>query len=156
MRFGRIAPISLVLAIALLPGVARAQGRGPHRDGDFLGPMMREMLDLTDAQQAEIRQIYQNAKPSMKGLWSQERASHSAMLKLITSGAFDAAKAQAIANQDAQVRAQLEVAHAQMAAQAYQILTPEQKTKLNEFLEKREQRMQEHMNSRSSQAPSSE
>ena len=155
MRFGRIAPISLVLALALLAGVATAQGRGPHRDGDFLGPMMREMLDLTDAQQGEIRQIYQNGKPSMKALWSQERASHLAMTKLITSGAFDAAKAQAIANQEAQVRAQLEVAHAQMAAQAYQVLTPEQKTKLNEFLAKREQRIEEHMNQRS-QAPSSE
>ncbi|HXW90688.1 MAG TPA: Spy/CpxP family protein refolding chaperone [Terriglobales bacterium] len=155
MRFGRLAPVSLVLTMALLTGAAAAQGRGPHRDGDFWGPMMREKLDLSDAQQAEIRQIYENGKPAMKGLWSQERASHSAMMKLITSGAFEAAKAQAIASQEAQVHAQLELAHAQMAAQAYLILTPEQKTKLNEILEEREQRIQEHIN-KGSQAPPSE
>lgn len=155
MKFGRIAPISLVLAMALLTGVATAQARGPHRGGDFLGPMMRDMLDLTDAQQTEIKQIYKNGSTSMKSLWSQERDSHEAMMKLITSGSFDAAKAQAIASQESQVHAQLEVAHAQMAAQAYQVLTPEQKTKLNDFLAKREQRMQEHMQNRS-QTPSSE
>jgi periplasmic protein CpxP/Spy len=145
MRFVRIAPISLVLAIALLSGAATAQGPGGHRGGDFLGPMMMDMLDLTDAQQAQIKQIYQNGKTSMKPLWSQERESHLAMIKLITSGAFDPAKAQAIASQESQVRAQLEVEHAQLAAQAYQILTPEQKTKLNEFLAKREQRAEQHM-----------
>jgi periplasmic protein CpxP/Spy len=154
MRFGRITPISLVLAIALLTGVATAQGRGPHRDGDFLGPMMRDVLDLTDAQQAQIRQIFQNGRTNMKSLWSQERESHLAMMKLITSGAFDPAKAQAIANQESQVRSQLEVEHAQLAAQAYQVLTPDQKTKLNELLAKREQRMEQHMNR--STAPSSE
>jgi periplasmic protein CpxP/Spy len=144
MRFVRIAPISLVLATALLTGSAMAQGPGGHRGGDFLGPMMMDMLDLTDAQQAQIKQIYQNGKTSMKPLWSQERESHLAMIKLITSGAFDPAKAQAIASQESQVRAQLEVEHAQLAAQAYQILTPEQKTKLNEFLAKREQRAEQH------------
>jgi len=145
MRFVRIAPISLVLATALLTGVATAQGPGARRGGDLLGPMMMDMLDLTDAQQAQIKQIYQSGKTTMKPLWSQERESHLAMIKLVTSGSFDTAKAQAIANQESQVRVQLELEHAQLAAQAYQVLTPEQKTKLNEFLAKREQRAEQHM-----------
>jgi periplasmic protein CpxP/Spy len=154
MRLIRIAPISLVLATALLTGVAIAQGPGMRRGGDLLGPMMMDMLDLTDAQQAQIKQIYETGKTSMKPLWSQERESHLAMIKLITSGTFDPAKAQAIASQESQVRAQLEVEHAQLAAQAYQVLTPDQKTKLNEFLAKREQRAQQHMMEHS--APSKE
>jgi len=145
MRFVRIAPISLVLATALLTGVATAQGPGARRGGDLLGPMMMDMLDLSDAQQAQIKQIYQSGKTTMKPLWSQERESHLAMIKLVTSGSFDTAKAQAIANQESQVRVQLELEHAQLAAQAYQVLTPEQKTKLNEFLAKREQRAEQHM-----------
>lgn len=145
MRFVRIAPISLVLATALLTGAAAAQGPGGRHGGDFLGPMMVDMLDLTDAQQAQIKQIFQSGKASLQPLWTQERESHLAMIKLITSGAFDPAKAQAIANQESQVRAQLEVEHAQLAAQAYQILTPEQKSKLNQFLAKREQRAEQHM-----------
>jgi len=128
----------------LIAGAAMAQG--PHRHGgDFFGPMMMEMLDLTDAQQAQIKQIHENAKPTLKPLWQQEHQSHRAMMDLITSGNFDEAKAQAIANQEAQIHAQLEVQHAQLMAQAYQVLTPEQKTKFNEFLAKRHQRMEEHM-----------
>jgi len=153
MRFVRIAPISLVLATALLTAVATAQGPRARRGGDLLGPMMMDMLDLSDAQQAQIKQIYQSGKTTMKPLWSQERESHLAMIKLITSGTFDTAKAQSIANQESQVRAQLELAHAQLAAQAYQVLTPEQKTKLNEFLAKREQRAEQHMTEHSAPNP---
>jgi len=155
MRLVRFAPISLVVATVLLTGVATAQGPGARHGGDFLGPRMMDMLDLTDAQQAQIKQIYHSGKASMTPLWSRERESHLAMIKLITSGAFDPAKATAIANQESQVRAQLEVEHAKLAAQAYEILTPDQKTKLNEFLAKREQRAQQHFQEHSP-APSPE
>ena len=153
MKLVRIAPITLVVACAMLTGVATAQG--PHRGGDFLGPRMMDMLDLSDAQQTQIKQIYSSGKASLKPLWNQERESHLAMIKLITSGSFDAAKATAIANQESQVRAQLEVEHAKLAAQAYEILTTDQKTKLNEFMAKREQRMEQHLQEHSS-APSPE
>jgi protein CpxP len=133
-----------VVVIALFTGSAMAQGPH-HRGGDLFGPMMMEMLDLTDAQRAQIKQIHENAKPTLKPLWQQEHQSHRAMMDLITSGNFDQAKAQAIANQEAQIHAQLEVQHAQLMAQAYQVLTSEQKTKLSEFLAKQQQRMEEHM-----------
>jgi len=155
MKLGRKTTIVAALAIALLTGTAIAQGPHHHGDemfGQMLG-MMSDMLDLTDAQQAQIKQIYENAKPTMKPLWQQEHQSHQAMMQLITSGNFDQAKAQAIASHEAQIHAQMEVQHAQLAAQAYQVLTPEQKTKFNEFMAKRQQRMQEHMQEHS-QAPS--
>jgi len=155
MKLGRKTTLVAGLAIALLAGTAIAQG--PHHHGDdmfghMLG-MMTDVLDLTDAQQAQIKQIYDNAKPTMQPLWQQEHQNQHAMMDLITSGSFDQAKAQAIANQEAQVHAQLEVQHAQLASQAYQVLTPEQKTKLTEFLAKRHQRMEEHMQEHS-EAPS--
>lgn len=155
MKLGCMTTIVAALAIALFTGTAIAQG--PHHHGDeMFGPMMgmmSDVLDLTDAQQAQIKQIYHNAKPSMEPLWQQEHQSHQAMMDLVTSGNFDQAKAQAIANQEAQSHAQLEVQHAQLAAQAYQVLTPEQKTKFNAILAKRQQRMQEHMQEHSG-APS--
>jgi periplasmic protein CpxP/Spy len=143
MKSGHLAATA-ALAIALLTGTAMAQG--PHRHGgDFFGPMMAEMLDLTDAQQAQVKEIFHNGRATMKPLWQQEHESHKSMMQLITSGSFDQAKAQTIANQEAQIHAQMEVQRAQLMAQAYQVLTPEQKTRLNEFLAKRQQRMQEHM-----------
>ena len=153
MKLVRIAPITLVVASMLLTGLATAQGPGARRGGDFLGPRMMDMLDLSDAQQTQIKQIYQSGKASLKPLWSQERESHLAMIKLVTSGAFDPAKATAIATQESQARAQLEVEHAKLAAQAYEVLTTEQRTKLNEFLAKREQRAQQRMMEHSAPSP---
>ena len=150
MRLG-----SAALAILLFAGFAVAGGFGGRHD-DFLGGRMlkffADYLDLTDAQQSQIRQIYQNAEPAMKPLREQEWQSRQAMKQLIT-GNFDLAKAQAIAAQESQVRAQIEVQHAQLASQAYQVLTEEQKNKLAQFMAKREQRFKERMQQGSPQAP---
>ena len=146
------------LAIVLVTGIAIAQPHGgSHGGGDFFGgPMLgffTDMLDLTDAQQAQIKQIIATQKPAMEPLFTQEKASHQQMMQLIESGAFDQAKAQSIANQEAQVHAQLEVLHAQIASQAYQVLTADQKAKLTQFMAKRQQRMQEHEQNQSGQTP---
>lgn len=150
MRSSRTKVVVGVLATILLAIVALAQGPGGPRHGhDFFGgPMMGmfgDFLDLSDAQRTQIKQIFDNAKPTLAPLWQQEMQSHKAMRQLITSGNFDQAKAEAIANQASQVRAQLEVQHALLASQAYQLLTGDQKTKLNDFLDKREQRFQERL-----------
>jgi Spy/CpxP family protein refolding chaperone len=148
MKFVR-SKISLVaLAIVLVTGVAIAQRPGgPHGGGDFFGgPMLgffADYLDLSDAQQAQIKAIIAKEKPALKPLFEQEMQSHEQMLQLIQSSTFDEAKATAIANQAAQIHAQLEVQHAVVASQAYQVLTADQKTKLAQFIAKREQRMQE-------------
>jgi protein CpxP len=151
------------LAIVLMAGIAIAQPHGgPHAGGDFFGgPMLgffTDYLDLSDAQQAQIKQIIAKQKPALEPLFKEEMQSHEQMMQLIESGSFDEAKAQAIATQGAQVRAQLEVQHARIASEAYQVLTAEQKTKLAQFIAKRQQRFQQHMQEReqgahSDQAP---
>jgi protein CpxP len=149
------------LAVVLVAGVAMAQHHGgPRGGGDFFGgPMFgyfSDYLDLTDAQQAQIKDMFAKEKPTLEPLFTQEMQSHKDMMQLITSGNFDETKAQAIATQGAQVRAQLEVQHARIAAQAYQVLTPDQKTKLAQFISKREQRFEHHMDEREQGAHSEE
>ena len=151
--------ISIVaLAIVLTTGIAIAQPHGgPHGGGDFFGgPMLgylTDVLDLTDAQQAQIKQIIATRKPAMEPLFTQEHDSHQQMMQLIQSGSFDQAKAQTIANQEAQVHAQLEVLHAQMASQAFQLLTADQKAKLAQVMANHQQRMQQHMQEHQAQTP---
>jgi Spy/CpxP family protein refolding chaperone len=87
-------------------------------------------------------------KPALEPLFKQEMQTHEQMMQLIQSGTFDEAKAQAIATQGAQVHAQLEVQHARIASEAYQVLTADQKTKLAQFISKREQRFEQHMQER--------
>jgi len=143
--------LSVALAFALLGSVAIAQGppRGPMHEGGFFGEHMldffSDVLNLSDAQQAQIKQIMESNRPTVGPLFQQEMQNKKAMMQLVTSGNFDEAKAQSLAKQSAAVHAQMEVAHARALAQAYQVLTAEQKTKLSEFMARREQRMQQHM-----------
>jgi protein CpxP len=139
----------VALAIVLMAGLAIAEPHGGPRGGggDFFGGMMFDYLDLSDAQRAQIKQIMEKEKPTLEPLFKQEMESHKQMMQLVQSG-FDEAKAQAIATQGAQIHAQLEVQHARVASEAYQVLTAEQKTKLAQFMAKREQRFEQHMQER--------
>jgi Spy/CpxP family protein refolding chaperone len=140
------------LVIVLAAGIAIAQPHGGPHGGDFDGGHMlgffADYLDLSDAQQAQIKQIIAKEKPALEPLFKQEMQSHEQMMQLIQSGNFDEAKAQAIATQGAQIHAQLEVQHARIFSQAYQVLTPEQKTKFTQFMAKREQLFEHHMQER--------
>jgi len=136
--------VAVLLAIA---AVAEAPGGMGHWHGRCGGPMgmFGAYLNLSDAQRTQIRQIFEGAKSGMQPLWQQQRQNHKAMMDLITSGSFDQAKAQAIANQSAQLHAQMELQHAQLTSQAYQVLTADQKAKFTERLAQRQQRFEERM-----------
>ena len=74
------------------------------------------------------------------------------MVQLITSGTFDQSKAAAIAGQESQTHMQIEVEHARIASQIYQLLSADQKAKVADLIAQHQQRMQEHM--QKEQAPS--
>lgn len=146
MKFSRMQMVLAGLVIVLLAGFAVAEHpRGPRGGGDFFGGRMFRHLDLSDAQRDQIKQIFVKEKPAMEPLFKQEMQTHEQMRQLIQSGSFDEAKAQAIATQGAQVHAQLEVQHARVASEAYQVLTAEQKAKLAQFMATRKQRFEQHM-----------
>ena len=148
MKSSKLKLFAVGLAVTLVAAAATSQtlkrvdmhrGRMGH-DLPFFA-----LHDLSDAQRTQIKGIFESSKTADKPLWRQEHQSHEAMMQLITSGSFDEAKAQAIATQEAQVHAQLEVEHAKVVSQAYQVLTAEQKTELNEIMARHQQRMQERM-----------
>jgi periplasmic protein CpxP/Spy len=148
-----------VMAAGLVAGIAFAENAGPmhrHMRGEFMGGMgfglPLHQLNLTDEQRAQIKAIFQNEKGNMKPLMQQEMAAHQQFMQLITSGSFDQAKANTIATQEAQTHAQIQVEHAKIGAQIYQLLNSEQKAKVADIMAKRQQRMQEHMQ-KQQQAP---
>lgn len=149
----KVSKVSVVfVAISLLLGAAAAVAQdmpeGPmhmHGHGMFGGMLPFHAVNLTDTQKTQIKQLYQNAKPTMKPLFEQLRQNHEAMIQLVTSGEFSQAKAQALAAQSSQLLSQLAVLHASITAQAFQLLTPEQKTQMTQVLAERQQRMQQWM-----------
>jgi Spy/CpxP family protein refolding chaperone len=153
MNLKRVARFSaaLVFLLAAVAGAQTAQtAPPPHRmhgerfDGEMF-PFFSKYLNLSEEQHAQIKQIFSTATSTLQPLWQQERQSRGALMALVTSGNFDQAKAQTIAAQESQIHAQLEVQHALLASQAYQVLTPDQKTKLNELVTKREQWFEQRM-----------
>lgn len=146
MKLNQINLLTAVFGVALMVTAAAAQEgpRGPH-GGGFGGPGMElRGLDLTDAQKAQVKQIMTAEKPTMKPLMQQEMQNHQQMTALVRGGSFEEAKAQPIAAQEAQIHSQLAVERAKIDAQIYQLLTPEQKTKLAERDAKRGQWMEQH------------
>jgi periplasmic protein CpxP/Spy len=110
-------------------------------------------LNLTDDQKAQIKQLFQAERPAMKPLMQQEHAARTQMVQLITSGAFDQSKAAAIAAQESQTHMQMEIEHAKIASQIYQLLSSDQKAKVADIIAQHQQRMQERMQNKE-QAPS--
>ena len=141
----------LSVGAALLLGAAVLFAQGMHGHGGphgMFGDMLNryaDALDLTSAQQDQIKSIWEKEKPTMKPLMQQMHQGHAAMKALVESGTFDEAKTRALATQNAQTMIELEVQHARIQSEMLQVLTPEQKTKYQQLEAKHEARMQKHM-----------
>jgi periplasmic protein CpxP/Spy len=151
--------IVAVAGLALAAGTAFAQnegGPGPmnheghagmhghHMMGGGEFGMFLHQLNLTDDQKAQIKEIFQKERPTTKPLMQQEHQAHLEFMQLITSGSFDQAKATAIASREAQTHMRLQVEHAKIGAEIYQLLNSDQKAKVAEMIAKHQQMMQKH------------
>ena len=150
---------AIAAVLTLCAGIAFAEGgaAGPmhHRHGDSMAgfELPLHQLNLTDDQKAQVKQIFQAEKPTMKPLMQLEHAAHQQMIQLVTSGSFETPKAVAIFQEESQTHMQLEVEHAKIASQIYQLLSSDQKAKVAELIAQHEQRMQQHMQKQEQAAP---
>jgi len=141
--------LALVLTLTAAVGISQTVRRAHmHGDGMFEGHMLHfftDYLDLTDAQQAQVKDIMAKEKPALKPLMQQMAQSHQQIRELTMAGTFDEAKVRTLATQQAQTMTEMIVQKARIESEMIQILTPEQKTKLNDFMAEHEQRMMKHM-----------
>src|SRR5450432_1518438 len=137
--------IAVMAAVAVSQTVRRAHMRG---DGMFGGPMMGfyvHQLDLTDAQRAQVKAIMAKERPALQPLMQQLAQGHSQLRDLAMSGNFDEGKARELASQETQAMTELAVQHARIASEMVQVLTADQKTKLNALITQHDQRMMNRM-----------
>jgi len=139
---------ALVLALAVA-GAALAQGMhhgmGHGFDFDHMLNYYADALDLTSAQQDQIKGIWAKEKPTLEPLMQQMHQFHGDLEKLTDNGTFDEAKVRALATQQSQTMIELAVQHARVKSEMMQVLTPDQKTKFAQLQAKHEQHMQRHM-----------
>lgn len=154
----------LIAALAVMLGAAIAKsqtadtttppaGHG-HRYG-MRGPMMGfpfKQLDLTDAQRSQMKAVMHKERASMKPLMQQLHQMNQE-LKQYSEGTYEEAKVQALISQQAQILVQMKVQETRIHNELFQLLTPEQQTKMKEIEANREARMQQHMQSTPASAP---
>ena len=143
MKSTHIRILTIAAAVLLVAAAAIAEGRHGYGGPGGFHHMLKQ-LDLTSAQQDQVKAIWAKEKPTLQPLMQQMRQNHSAMNALEASGPFDEAKTTALATQNSQTMIQLQVEHARIKSEIMQILTAEQKAKLAQLDANREARMSKH------------
>lgn len=117
--------------------------RGDHR-GDEMGGMMMKSLNLTDAQKAQMKQIRESFETRNKPLMEELRAKHEALREAGDGATFDETAATQRLTDMAGLEARLMGERFKLNQEMLAILTPEQKTQLEqkkaEFKAKRAER----------------
>jgi Spy/CpxP family protein refolding chaperone len=153
-NYFKVLVVVLLLAVVAAIGVSQTAKRvhmrgdgmfaGPEFGGHMLGYFTRK-LDLTDAQQAQVKDIIAKEKPAFRPLMLQMAQNHQQMRQLVMSNGFDEAKVRELASQQTQTMTELTVQRVRVASELYQVLTPDQKTKLTAIINQHEQRFMNHM-----------
>ena len=140
--------IAFVAALALAAPVVFAQttttsanppagGQGHrrwHHGGDMSGGMfMLSKLNLTDDQKTQIKQIRASHHQNMASVMSQIRAKRQEINQASQSGAFDQALATQKLTEIAPLEAQMMADHFKERQEMMAVLTPDQKTQLDQL-----------------------
>ena len=137
--------IAIVMAIAVVVPIATAQsgsndgkeGHGRwHERGGRGGDMMGfRNLDLTDAQKAQIKQIHENSRQSLRPIMEEIRAKRQAIRKASEGGTFNEALVSQKLTEIAPLEAKLMAAQFRIHQETLAVLTAEQKAKLEQSRE---------------------
>jgi protein CpxP len=108
-----------------------------------MGPPLWSQLQLSDAQRAQIKEIFAGSRDTIRPLAQQLREKQAALRESTAGGTFDEASVRAQAQDIAAVQAQLIVARTHIRTQLLGVLSDEQKTRLSELRAERIQQFRE-------------
>ena len=129
------------IGLGLGPIAANAQptsgeGMGHHRGHAMMG---LRGLNLTEAQRDQVFKIHHEQEPAVHEQMKQVQRSRQDLRQLAMADRFDEARARQIADTQAKALANLAVMRAQTMARIREILTPEQRQRLDQGRERRSQ-----------------
>ena len=128
-------------------GPAMMFGVGPHMTGHML-----DSVGASDAQRAQIKQIVQAAMQDLKAQRVAGRQLREQGLALFAAPVIDANAVEAVRQQMSAQHEQMSKRMSQVMIDVSRVLTPEQRAKLVERIEKRQARAAHHW--RAASAPS--
>jgi protein CpxP len=142
--------IALVIAGFAYATASQRQRGGFHRGqrGEMFTNRMGERLGLTDDQKAKVKEILEAEKTAVKPLTDELAETRRQLREATAEGRFDEAQVSALAEKQGQALAKLIVEKERVKSSIYAVLTPEQRTKANGFLNRFEMRRHEHRGKR--------
>jgi periplasmic protein CpxP/Spy len=96
-------------------------------------------LNLTEAQQAELKAFFDTERSTLDSLMKKQDGVRRQLDEATANGQFDEAQVRALAGQQAQTFADLIVEHKRADAKIYSILTPEQRVRFEQLRRRRGQ-----------------
>jgi Spy/CpxP family protein refolding chaperone len=136
-RFAAWTAIAVLGAGSLFAAQTAASGGG-HRHGRHGG--MLAALNLTDAQKAQTKSIFQEARQSSEPVRQQLKQTHQALQA--ATKANDTAQMQQLSATEGTQVGQLAAIRSGAMAKVFQVLTPDQQQKLTEMQQARKARHQ--------------
>jgi protein CpxP len=139
--------VAILMAVAAglaTSAFAQHAGMGFGRHNGWMLKHMTKQLNLTEAQQTQIKNIMADEKTKIKPLMQQLRQNEQAEQANI-NGTFDENQARAFAGKQTQLMADLIFEKERMRSQVYAVLTPEQRQKALQLMQERQQHRQERM-----------
>src|SRR5205814_3634245 len=110
-------------------------GGGMHRRG---GPMEHmRALNLTEPQRDQIFKIHHDSVPAMREQMKQVRKAREDLRQIAMADKFDEAKARQAADAQAKALSAMSVMRAQTMNRVRQVLTPEQRSKMDQMRDHR-------------------
>ena len=129
------------LAFALPAAQAHMGGHGSHH-GEMRGEGMRGLrgLELTEAQREQVRAIFKEQAPALRSRMEIARKAHQELRAASLQPDFDGARVRQLADNAAKAMADAAVLRAETMSKVVALLTPEQRSKLEERRKRFEER----------------
>lgn len=142
-----IVAIVAIVALAAVP-LVYAQNARHHRGGMMMFgnfEKIKTALGLTDDQVAQLKTIRENLKAQNAPYREQMRGGFAAVAQTLLKNPNDVAAAQAVIDQQAAARKAMQTNVLQAASKALNVLTPDQRVKVSQFLQERNAMREQHM-----------
>lgn len=144
----KTAALAALLALGAATAQAQPMGRHHGAPGMMAGPGFEHMLELVDAsdtQRSQIKQIMKSAMDDLKSQRESMRKLHEQGQALLTAPTVDANAVESLRQQSQAVHEVVSKRMSQALVAAANVLTPEQRAKLAERMAKRKARMAERV-----------
>ena len=134
--------LGFTLALAQGPGLSGPRGRGAG-PGDFGAAPLLRGLNLTDAQQQQVRQLAEQMRTQSRTVVEQVRRAEEARRDAMEAVPVDEGRIRSVMQQLGQAQTELALLQARFHSDVYALLTPEQQEQAQKLRAEREARLKQ-------------